>query len=216
MNRAALLPLSLLGAALALGALSVGTAAADAPPAHSPTWAFDVKVVMVHGSRPELAEEPPVFATDDPHAPVVKRPWSELLGILKARGETTVLLDSMTTTHVGTKAEIEQNRARIEDVYERRDMHNEYRKASTLNEGVKAMLLPTGRSLEYEAMVSWLHPAQAKGALPFQGRWRVRGTWTALDRGPTLVLSHREQIREAGHAPVDLELYAFVTWRTFR
>jgi hypothetical protein len=206
----------LLLAALGL-ILGMGPRADADEPGPSPVnWHFDVKVVMVQGATPDMAEKPPAWAVGEDGQPVVSTPWSALLPLLKKRGETTLLLDSMTTTVTDVPTEVELNRARLFDTYERSDRSNEFRKASTINEGVSVKLNPSARWVQYEASVSWILPSQAELKMPLQGRWRVKGTWGGMVMGKTLVLSHREQVREAGVDAVDVELYAFLTAKAFR
>lgn len=199
----------LLGVAAAL-ALSFGVGGGVRADAPEPVGqSFHVEVVMVVGNTPETAEHGPDWGFAD-GVPATSLSWPERLALLKTRGTTTLLLDGHTTAMDGVPTEITRNVARFERLYDRSDVNNEFFKASTFNEGVTVKLRANDAYLEYEAAVNWLLPAQDAGRPPFQGTWRVKGS-IPHGVGPTLVFSHREQVAEPGHAPQDVEIYAFLT-----
>ena len=69
--------------------------------------------------------------------------------------------------------------------------------------------------------IPWLLPflpGQGELQMPLLGRWSVKGAWgharQRMGTGKTLVLSHREQVRQVEGSATGLEIYAFLTARS--
>jgi hypothetical protein len=196
--------------ALVVASLALGTfapAGADGPPADTaaPVYAYDVQVVMVVGTTADLAERAPDWGFQG-GVPLTTLAWPDRLLRLKQRGETTLLLDAHTTAIGGQPTETNRQLVRARKVYDRSDESNEYYKATTVTEGVTVKLLGTPDTQQYEFQVEWALPS---GETLLLGSWRVHGT-IAPQGGKTLVLSHREQVRDAAGELRDVEIYGFL------
>jgi hypothetical protein len=198
---------------LLLVALSAGDRARAGEDTAVGAWVFDVRVVRILGTSPDVVEQGPAWALDETASPVVTLPWKDLWTSLEERGRAVLLLDRRVTAVEGTDAQIVDSQSRPGERFERRDSHNETWGSASVETGVTARLSAAG-TLRYEIDVRWdleLPAGATRGRFTGLSRWN--GTWPRLN-GKTLVLGHRQQVPAAGDAaPIPVEIYAFVTVR---
>lgn len=178
----------------------------------SGVWVYDVRVVRVDTTTPEITETSAPWEVTD-GGPTVTTAWPVLLKQLKERGRTTLLVDQRVTAMAGTEAVVTQKRDRQIRMFQNQDLHNERWQSSTISTGCTAKLsMQAPGFLRYSVQVSWEMGPEDSDLRPLAGSTAWSGTYPAL-RGETLVLSYREQVVYADREPRGVEIHVFVTGR---
>jgi hypothetical protein len=195
---------ALLGGLLLLGAASLGIPAARGGESEPTAWVVDARIVRVDLVDPAAAEQTPFQEPDGLEA----RTFPDLLGALKERGTTTLLLDQRVTALSGTTAEAKRQRTRWIEQFQRRDVNNENWIGSALNESASVQVV-CGETCEYTVDVEWLLPLEAEGMTEPLVRSAWKGRLVARP-GRTLVLRQAEQVVWRSTERRGFELYVFL------
>jgi hypothetical protein len=214
--------------ALVAPGISRDSAQAD-PPEERPsgrmsrTQIFDVRIVRVDTPTPAGVEQPCALLKGAQTTTAL--PWPELLGLLKKRGTTRLLMDRRLTSTTGVVVRGSEERQMPILQLNSRSVREgeggtENQAAARLRSGCKAEFLvsterPAGASLSYKLETRGVLESSSKQA---EGATETLHTWDGAHplfglAGPeTLVLSHREQVRDPGDdAARGVEIYCFVT-----
>jgi hypothetical protein len=204
----ALLLVAATGAFLASSGSAVR--AEDRPGEVSGVWVYDLRVVQVDAPSPEAVEGAPALTPTEANAATVRTGWPDILATLKARGNTTLLIDRRLTS-VGGSAEVTQRWTRNALVLSHRAGDMSQWTHQLITTGVDAKITTSGGAVEYRISIqSELAPESGPEGSAVQGSATWSGTHPSLS-GSTLVLGHREQVRVRGGPAQGIEFHAFLT-----
>jgi len=173
------------------------------------TWVYDVRVVRVDPSDPAVVEAAPLWKPAGATEASTTAAWADLLGGLKARGRTTILLDQRVTTVAGVATEFKQQRKRPVLALHTRSANAETWETSYIETGTYGQLGATSQGLQYTIDASWEEAPKEDGTGPV-GNVSWKGTRSNVVAVETLALSHRQQV--AGSTALrGLEIYVFIT-----
>jgi hypothetical protein len=173
-------------------------------------WVFDLRVVRVDVTTPEVTETPLPWEAG---SPLISTPWPELLKTLKGRGKTTLLLDQRGTAVWNQELVLSQFHDLQIESFQNRDFNNERWSASTLSYGCSAKLRPSDLELvKYDLEAKWLLLREDPEERPIVGATKWSGTAPALT-GKTLALGYREQLEVLQEPVRGVEIHVFVTGR---
>lgn len=203
-----------------LGLVVLGTAAVllgpraraeDAPsaPKVPEAWVYDIRVVRVDPSDPAVVETAPTWKPAGATGASTTATWADLLGGLKARGATTILLDQRVTTVAGVATEFKQQRRRPVLSLRNRAANAETWETMYIETGTSGQLVSTAHGLQYMIDVSWEEAPKEDGTGPV-GNVSWKGTRSGGATVETLVLSHRQQVA-GSTGQRGLEIYVFIT-----
>ena len=193
---------------LAVGLLSSGPQPAGADEGPQGMWVYDIHLVRVDTTTPEVVEAAPAFLGA---GTTVTESWAALLAKLKDRGQTTVLLDQRITSLPGSEILVRDTGDRQIEQFSRRDRNNETWQSSTLSSGASVKLKTTDH-VAYSIEFKWMLDREEGELRPLLSTASWSGMHTLLD-GRTLALRYAKQVRLEHREPRGVELYAFVTGR---
>ncbi len=192
--------------ALLLGLGALGPAAADDAPGQSAKqghWLYEVRIVRVDPGEAGATEAGSPFA--ELKDTTVTLPWSTILKRLKARGKTTVLMDTRVNALDGVKSTVSEETSTPITALNFHDRNNEQYRSQLIKQGCSFEQTTSAKAgrLQYLIQVRGTATPPAPTQPPTQYVTNWNGTHAVLE-GATLVLEHRRQVAVTAkprHAP---------------
>jgi len=176
-------------------------------------WVFDVRVVRVDPATKEGAEAPHPIA--EMTGSTTTQSWPKMLGALKQRGTTTILMDQNITTMPGEKARGHSDRTVPIMALNFANKNDEQKRASNVKTGCRLDFTPAADRLQYGLHVQWALAAAKTDDPPEQFVAEWNGSYPNLN-GETLVLHYREQVTQTKGAARAVEIYGLITGRLLK
>lgn len=185
--------------ALLLGLGALGPAAADDAPGQSAQaghWLYEVRIVRVDPGEAGATEAGSPFA--ELKDTTVTLPWSAILKRLKARGKTTVLMDTRVNALDGVKSMVSEETSTPITALNFHDRNNEQYRSQLVKQGCSFEQTTSAKAgrLQYLIQVRGTATPPQPTQPPTQYVTSWNGTHAVLE-GATLVLEHRRQVAVA-------------------
>lgn len=174
-------------------------------------WVCDIRIVRVDPPTAAGMEAPSPFP--ELTGTTIGLTWPVILGRLKKRGVTTILLDQRVTAITGDKCSVKEESTTPVVGLISEDINNKQYRSMPIRAGTRYEQTVGGGQFRYQASVNGVStpPAPKKPPPAYTVSWQ--GSHPVL-QGKTLVLVHRRQIAQTPPmAAKAVEHYALITGR---